>query len=64
MKKISKVKMKQCDVQFKKNGEYSTLWVPLIDAIEKKEIKIENRILKIDGIATVIKVYNGIIIES
>lgn len=64
MKKIKKKnQMKQCDLIFKDDSQ-STLWIEIDDAIEQKEIKIENRILNINGIAIITKVYHGKIIES
>lgn len=64
MKKIKKKnQMKQCDLIFKDDSQ-STLWIEIDDAIEQKEIKIENRILNINGMAKITKVYHGKIIES
>lgn len=64
MKQIKKKnQMKQCDLIFKDDSQ-STLWIEIDDAIEQKEIKIENRILNINGMAKITKVYHGKIIES
>ncbi len=61
--KSIKSKLKQCFVQFD-DGSYSTLWVDIKEAIENNSIKIENKILNINGQATILKVYNLIVIDA
>lgn len=60
------MKTKQCIVQFDNvSGSYYTGWIDINDAIEGKKIKIDNKLLNVNGFtnATVIKVYHLVILE-
>ena len=58
------MKSKQCIVQFD-NGSYYIGWVDVNDAIEEKKVKINNKLLNINGFinAIVIKVFHLVILE-
>jgi len=60
------MKAKQCLVQFNDmNNSYYIGWINIDDAIEGKKIKIDNKLLNVNGFinAIVIKVYHLIILE-
>jgi len=52
---------KQCNIKFKDGSQMST-WLPVNIAKEGNEIKIDDKFLKINKNATILKVYHGIVI--
>ena len=57
--------MKQCIIQFD-NGSFYHGWIPVEDAADNKNIKVNNRLLNIHGFINgkVIKAFHNVILDD